>query len=493
MNEVRHRFRAEIARACIIVTTALLLAACAGTYSPLPLSDPTKFSSYQSKTIGKVALAVAILTDDEAASHFGVDLGKHDLQAMWISVRNASEWRYWLVRNIVDPDLYSADEAALVVRKEVADRDFERMRQHFRDESIPVSIDPGTTAQGYIFVPYSEGGRYIEVLLAADAYQVQLAERRLSEILLDSDAYAYQVRLTEDESAADAGPQLSANFKLLQFDFALTLPDGEFDYERLDTTKTYPGLQLPDLDLTELRRALEELPCCATNAEGDRNGDPLNVVIVSEANDLLAALSHSGWSFTHRITVKSVQRMVAAAMEGEGYAVAPVSSLYTFGRQQDIALQRARRNISQRNHMRLWLAPFRHAGHSVWVGQVSRDIGIKLTTHSPSLTTHVIDPAVDLTREYLLHSLVAQELVAKFGFVSGSTAATPEEPAQNLSGDPYFSDGLRVVLILPSNPVPYSQVRNLLWEQSAEPVAEGQTDTSQRNVSPIGTETSEND
>ncbi len=472
-----------------LVVTALFLVACAGTYSPQPLRDPAQFSSYQSKTIGKVTVAVAILTDSEAASHFGVDLATHGIQALWVSVRNASEWRYWLARNVIDPDLYSSDEAALMAGKDVADGDFERLRQYFRDESIPVSISPGTITQGYIFMPYLEGGRYIEVLLAADAYQVQLAEQRLFEILLDS--RTYQVQLTGDESAAGIPTRLAEHFKQLRFDFALTLPDGEFDYERLDTATTYPGMQLPDFDLTALREALEELPCCATNEAGDNYGDPLNVVMIGAANDLMAALSRSGWSFTHRITPKSIQRMIAAALGDEGYAVAPVSSLYSFGRKQDIALQRARRNISQRNHMRLWLAPFTYAGRSVWVGQVSRDIGIKLTTRSPSLTTHIIDPEVDLTREYLLHSLLAAGLVQKFGFVSGSRAASSEEPAQNLSGDPYFSDGLRLVLMVPSSPVPYGEVRNLLWEQSAEPVSQGQTGTTSRNVIPIGTGSTE--
>jgi len=80
---------------------------------------------------------------------------------------------------------------------------------------------------------------------------------------------------------------------------------------------------------------------------------------------------------------------------------APVSSLYAFGRKQGIALQRGRSNISQRNHMRLWLAPFRCEGQPVWVGQVSRDIGVKLTRKSPTLTNARDDPVVDESREYL--------------------------------------------------------------------------------------------
>ncbi len=93
--------------------------------------------------------------------------------------------------------------------------------------------------------------------------------------------------------------------------------------------------------------------------------------------------------------------MVTSALSGERYAAAPVSDLYLFGRAQDLALQKARDNIHQRNHLRLWLSPMRYHGKQVWVGQVSRDIGSRLTIHSPTLTTHKIDPDVDEAREAL--------------------------------------------------------------------------------------------
>ena len=51
--------------------------------------------------------------------------------------------------------------------------------------------------------------------------------------------------------------------------------------------------------------------------------------------------------------------------------------------------------MPQRNHMRIWLAPVRYQGHPVWVAQLSRDIGVKPTWHSPFLMTHVIDPEID--------------------------------------------------------------------------------------------------
>ena len=148
-------------------------------------------------------------------------------------------------------------------------------------------------------------------------------------------------------------------------------------------------------------------------------------------------------------------------------------------------MQRARRSISQRNHMRLWQAPFTFEQRPVWVGQVSRDIGVKLTTKSPTLTTHVIDPEVDTTREYLMHSLIAEGFIDRFGFVKGSAYAPATQPRVNLTGDPYHSDGMRLVIILAPRPVPPDQIRSLLWEQSGAPIAAGQSEAAERHVRPV--------
>ncbi len=442
----------------------LALGGCAtSTLEIEPLDAPSELTGVQTKTVGDISVAVAILTDSQARAHFGADLGAKDIQAIWISVRNASDNNLWLLRNKIDQDFYSQDEAALLLKKTVPDSQFEKFSQRLRDESIRLKMLPGMITEGYIYLPRAVGGRYVDIRLAQDSYELDLR------------------RTTGDGELSSQEP---GTYLELRFGFALPLPDGIFDYERLDTEHTYPGMDLPNLDTEELRATLADLPCCASDTGGN-HGDPLNVVIVGDSSDVLSSLSASGWSFTHRITIGSVRRLVGATISGDSYPVAPVSNLYLFGRKQDFALQRARDNIAQRNHMRLWLAPFRYLGQQVWVGQVSRDIGIKVTPKSPSLTTHIIDPEVDLTREYLLHSLLAEGFVKRFGFVSGAPVATREQPRENLTGDPYFSDGMRLVVILSPDPVPYNKVRNLLWERSAEPVKEGQSRAASRNVRPI--------
>ena len=453
-------------RMSLITATLLFVAGCATTYEPQRLATPEELRGVQSKTVGNVTVSASILTDDHALQHFGVDLGKHQLQALWMSVRNASDRKLWFIRNILDPDFYSAEEAAQMLEPDVPRDAREALRQHLRDESMRAQILPQTITEGFVLLPRAEGGRYVDIRLQGDAYSEDSAKFK---------------------GALDTAAAAAASPREYRFGFAIPLPDGDFDYEHLDPNHTYAGQLLPDLTLEQLRTTLEELPCCVMDADGKRNGDPLNVVIVAEATDMMNSLSRSGWSFTHRIDFRSVSREVGAVIKGDAYPIAPVSSLYVFGRKQDIALQRARRSIAQRNHMRLWLAPFRYQGRPVWVGQVSRDIGVKITPKSPTLTTHIIDPEVDATREYLFHSLIAEGFVDRFGFVKGSATSSPAQPQVNLTDDPYISDGMRLVVMLTPEPIAPDEIRSLLWEQSAAPIAEGQSEAARRNVKPIDT------
>ena len=138
--------------------------------------------------------------------------------------------------------------------------------------------------------------------------------------------------------------------------------------------------------------------------------------------------------------------------------------MHVFGREQEVALQKARNNISLRNHLRLWLAPFTIDGLQVWIGQISRDIGIKLTTQVWYLTTHRISPDVDQDRFYLLQDLMMSGAVSRFGYVRGVGASTMPNPRVNLGGDPYLTDGLRLVVFLGASRRALDQIDLLDWE-----------------------------
>ena len=101
----------------------------------------------------------------------------------------------------------------------------------------------------------------------------------------------------------------------------------------------------------------------------------------------------------------------------------------------------------------------------MWVGQISRDIGIKLTTQSWYGTTHLISPEVDQDRFYLMQDLILSGAVTRFGFVGGVGASSMPDPRVNLTGEPYFTDGLRLVLFLNEPRRTFQQVDILDWER----------------------------
>ena len=127
-----------------------------------------------------------------------------------------------------------------------------------------------------------------------------------------------------------------------------------------------------------------------------------------------------------------------------------------------MALQKARETIHERNHLRLWLSPMRCEGKPVWVGQISRDIGVRFT--SRTIMTHKIDPDVDETRDFIIQDLWYSQGLAKFGYAKGVGAASISAPQSNLTGDPYFTDGLRAVLWVSSDPIGFEDLEFVEWE-----------------------------
>ncbi len=427
-------FRAVIALVC-----AFFFVGCAGTAGPYqpPELTPVDLPRVQSQSRNGVTTRITIPNEADAERFFGRPLAEHDIQPIWLRIENDSDFGYWLMPIAIDPDYYSPDEVAFAAGGGMSKEDREAFARALTARAIPFFLKPHSVNEGFVYASYRRGGRFVDVRLAVDA--------------------------------RTPGQVQSERFR-----FAVLLPTQGFDYELSELRRLYARRdELPDLTVSELQMELRSLPCCSTDESGTGHGDPLNVVLVGTGEDTLAALISSGWDLTEAITAESVRKMIGAAIAENEYITAPISSLYLFGRKQDVALQRGRSTISQRNHMRLWLAPFRCEGRPVWVGQVSRDIGVKVTSKSATLTTHIIDPVVDESREYLLHSLLFNEFVEAFAFGRGAGTASSDGPGFNLVGDPYVTDGMRMIVFLSRDPVPLEQSRNLSWNESTDPILEG--------------------
>ena len=66
-------------RMTLLVLPALAIAGCATSFEPRPLGAPAAIENLQSRTIGEVTVSAGILTDQQAAEHFGVDFAAHEL------------------------------------------------------------------------------------------------------------------------------------------------------------------------------------------------------------------------------------------------------------------------------------------------------------------------------------------------------------------------------------------------------------------------------
>ena len=222
--------------------------------------------------------------------------------------------------------------------------------------------------------------------------------------------------------------------------------------------------EIVDLDENELRKALENLPCCATNEDGTKNGDPLNLIFIGNREDLSSAFVRRGWLPAEQTYSKAVWKTIKSFLFGTRYRYSPVSPLYFYKRQQDFAGQKPRHTVHQRNHLRVWLSPMRYQGKPVWIGQISRDIGVRFTVKTWPPVTHKIDPDVDEAMYALIEDMIYSQQLAKIGYVKGVGAATRSKPRHNLTGDPYFTDGYRLVLVFDRRPRSFLEIESFKWE-----------------------------
>jgi len=395
-------------------------------YHPKSLAEVPFLDHAESRTSGPVRVTAAALAPDESNAIFGVPLALEGIQPVWLEVQNEDTVPLFYLRAGTDPAWFSPYEAYWLNRLRAPRRANRRMRERFYELTFSNPVPPGETRSGFVFTRLDEGVKVLDLDLVGIA-------------------------------------KVNHNFSL-----RLLVPGFRGDYQALDFGTMYHPDSLIEVETEDaLRRALEKLPCCTANRAGDRAGDPLNVVLVGHRDHAFPALARRGWSPTEQTYVRAIWRTIRSFVLRSRYLYSPVSPLYVFGRPQDIAAQKARATVHLRNHARFWMTPIRFRGAPVWIGQISRDVGVRFILAIPP-TTHKIDPDVDEARNGLIQDLAYSQALARFAYVSGVGAAPREAPRHNLTGDPYFTDGLRAVLFLEARPLTLTDVQFLEWERTEQ-------------------------
>ena len=350
------------------------------------------------RTERDLVVTTAVPSAEETDTIFGVDLYSKNIQPVWVQVENRSDKVLFLTPAGLDPAYYSARESASRIRD---DTDAQRSAELEIRGIKRLQVESRSIQSGYIFTRVDEGTKSFNV-----------------------------------DVIGGGEPYLMS--------FFVPVPGLKLDHHEVDFKGLYSEEEIVNVDLPQLVAQLERMPCCVRDVAGEDRGDPLNLVFIGDPLDLYYAFLRAGWDETETIYNTSLIRTAASAFTGGRYRYSPVSDLYVFGRPQDVAMQRARNSIHERNHLRLWLTPLRLEGKPVWIGQISRDIGVHFTWRT--ITTHKIDPDVDETREFLLEDMAYSQALEKFGYVGGVGPVPYDQPRGNLTGDPYFTDGRRLVM-----------------------------------------------
>ncbi|MDL2342376.1 MAG: LssY C-terminal domain-containing protein [Patescibacteria group bacterium] len=160
--------------------------------------------------------------------------------------------------------------------------------------------------------------------------------------------------------------------------------------------------------------------------------DPLNVGVLATKKELSRAMKAAGWHVadSHK-SIRNVLRHGFSTLFDWSYPNAPVSSLYLFGRHQDIAFQKpvSEAGTTNRHHVRFWATTFDDADNLtvrsihwhhravhvrddklLWVGAASLDNGLAPIRHNLQVT-HMIHPDTNRERELIVSQLQATQLV----------------------------------------------------------------------------------
>jgi hypothetical protein len=195
--------------------------------------------------------------------------------------------------------------------------------------------------------------------------------------------------------------------------------------------------------------ALENVPKTTLTAQGIP-GDPLNVGLIGTEAELIQAIHDSGWNAADPVTVRSSIRIAGSVLRDRPYVDAPVSSLFLFGRKQDLAFEKpVGKSASHRHHVRFWKSTeYGRDGVPLWIGAVTYDRSVGFS-HRTGQITHHIGADIDAERDGLLADLGKNGWLTVEFQVTGVGATLL---GRNGGGDRYFTDGELTIGVLAKNP-----------------------------------------
>jgi len=219
------------------------------------------------------------------------------------------------------------------------------------------------------------------------------------------------------------------------------------------------------------------LPVYSVTPDGYAS-DPINIGIIATREELIYAMHRAGWEVADDHNLANMWREVVYTILGVPYPAAPMSSLYLFGRKQDIGFEiRISSKLWHRHHVRFWATTYDKTADKLepssihwfprkeqklyknqkllWLGAASKDVGLALIKHNAQLT-HMIHPDTDTERD-----LIAEQLEIEGGKLTADLTIMEPYQLANRAWSGYLqTDGQLKVVTLPDLQTPKNKVKN---------------------------------
>ena len=381
----------------LLVVLALALAGCGGkAYVYEPVDTGRFLSTTEEQAEGPVRVSTAVPGREETGRIFGIDLYDQGIQPVWLQIENTGDSLARYAPVSTDPEYFAPLEVAYVNRRGYSKEARNEMDERFHNLAMPRYIAPGEIRSGFVFTHADPGAKGFNV-----------------DIFSGGESY--------------------------NFTFLLRVPGFEPDYARLDTENLYPEEDIVSLEEDGLQDAVRNLPCCSGDKLGEESGEPINLVLVGEGEELLRGLLRSGWRET------SVEE--AAALQPQ----------YLYGREQDAIFRYETVGGDGFYELRFWKAPFRSDTDDVYVGQARhffRWIG----------TINRLDADVDNARNFAAQKFLYGQALKRTAWIKGKEVVPVTSFWDTLIKPPYFSDGYRVVAWLSAKPVSMLDIDVRSWD-----------------------------
>lgn len=175
-------------------------------------------------------------------------------------------------------------------------------------------------------------------------------------------------------------------------------------------------------------------------------GDMVNFALLGTQKQVEQAFQNAGWVQVDSSKQDAVVHGLMATLEHKAYLEMPMSTLFLFGRPQDLSYARADpiTVAAERHHLRVWRTDQTIDGKPLWVGSSTHDVGFERDQRNNGVT-HKIDPEIDKERDFI------EQTFAAAGDLQSAAYVLPPHPlteAHTATGGDFHSDGRVVVLNL---------------------------------------------